>query len=173
MKIKRVCSGIAAVILVGLASSAAHAADGCKFLLCIAGPWQSISECRPTVKEVLRDLARGHPIPTCNMGSSGSSNTGASYRYNSASTCPRMYWRLNPRTGDYYHCSYPYVITVNIDGALWEKVYFQTDGDTSTWYSDAARSALKGDIDPTYDRDLSAWEASQQPSPGDGDGGGL
>ena len=41
-----------------LSATLAHAADGCKFLLCIAGPWSSISQCVPTVHDVFRDLAR-------------------------------------------------------------------------------------------------------------------
>ena len=41
-----------------LSATSVHAADGCKFLLCIAGPWSSISQCVPTVHDVFRDLAR-------------------------------------------------------------------------------------------------------------------
>jgi len=48
----------------------AQAADGCKFLLCMgAVNPMGIAECAPTVKEVVRDLAKGKSLPTCNLKS--------------------------------------------------------------------------------------------------------
>ena len=58
-------------------SGPAHAIDGCKLLLCMAGNWQNIAQCTPTVRQALRDLARGRAWPTCNMG--GNSASGNQY----------------------------------------------------------------------------------------------
>lgn len=54
------------------------AADGCKALLCFANPNgpMAVSECVPTVKEVLRDMAKGDPFPTC-FGDDGQAINGS------------------------------------------------------------------------------------------------
>ena len=54
-------------IALGL-SGPAHSVDGCKLLLCMAGNWQNISQCTPTVRQALGDVARGRGWPTCSMG---------------------------------------------------------------------------------------------------------
>ena len=52
----------------------AHAVDGCLVLLCFAAPsWRSIPQCVPPIRQVLRDLARGKPFPTCGMAGAGNS----------------------------------------------------------------------------------------------------
>ena len=54
-----------AVLALGLKlSGPAHDVDGCKLLLCMAGNWQNISQCTPTVRQALRDVARGRGWPT-------------------------------------------------------------------------------------------------------------
>lgn len=42
----------------------AQAADGCKAILCFAGGMHE-PECRSTIREVLHDISRGKPFPTC------------------------------------------------------------------------------------------------------------
>lgn len=72
-------------MLVGLllSSMPAHAADGCKVLLCMAGNWRNIAACEPEVRQAMRDAARGRGWPRCSMASGGgggsntSSNTGS------------------------------------------------------------------------------------------------
>ena len=81
-----------------------QAADGCRFLLCIAGPWSSIAECRPTVYEVFHDLSRGRPFPSCDM--SGPGNIANNMWTNEAS-CPSMYRQYTPESGAYAGCTYP------------------------------------------------------------------
>ena len=56
-----VCAGLL------LAAPAAHAIDGCKVLLCLAGNWRSIGACVGEVRQALRDLARGKAWPTCDF----------------------------------------------------------------------------------------------------------
>lgn len=70
--------GLSLSLSLGLGlSSPAHAVDGCKLLLCMAGNWQNIAQCAPTVRQALRDLARGRAWPTCSMG--GNSASGNQY----------------------------------------------------------------------------------------------
>ena len=56
-------------LLLMLASTCAHAVDGCKALLCFADPGdpRSIPACRATVDEVLDLLAHGGSFPRCDM----------------------------------------------------------------------------------------------------------
>jgi hypothetical protein len=154
---------MALAMLSMFSTTSAHAADGCRFLLCIAGPWSSIAECRPTVYEVFHDLARGRPFPTCDMSGSGN---GANNIWTSEASCPSMYRQYNPESGAYAGCTYPGRIAVYINGGLWSQVYWNMSGNTSTWYSDAARSGLTQQpestpLDDTFLRDLTGWNSGQ------------
>ena len=144
-------------------ATSAHAADGCKFLLCIAGPWASISECVPTVREVFRDLARGRAFPTCDM--SGSDNT-ASNAWASQATCPAMYRQYSYDDNIYVGCRYPGQISVRVNGALWSNVYWDYSSNTVTWYSDAAKEnfAKQGAQLPSdggFNNDQANWNSTQ------------
>ena len=45
----------------------AHADDfGCEALLCFAGG-KNVSECQPTIKKVIKDMAKGKPFPHCSF----------------------------------------------------------------------------------------------------------
>lgn len=78
------------VLAAALFTTSANAADGCKFLLCMgAVNPMGIAECAPTVKEVVRDLARGKSLPTCNLSNGTDSKTTGNYvNYSSASHIP-------------------------------------------------------------------------------------
>ena len=65
---------IPVIVASSLAPTSARAVDGCLVLLCFAAPsWRAIPECVPPIREVLRDLARGRPFPTCAMAGAGNS----------------------------------------------------------------------------------------------------
>lgn len=160
----KVNSGVSSMALASLSmfsTSAAHAADGCKFLLCIAGPWSSIAECRATVHEVFRDLAHGRPFPSCGM--SGANNTAHNTWVDEAS-CPSMYRQYGAVSGGYSSCAYPARISVYINGGLWSQVYWNMSANTSTWYSAAARSGLTQQagstpLDDRFLNDLRGWNS--------------
>ncbi|MGP3508422.1 hypothetical protein L0936_19475 [Paracidovorax citrulli] len=157
---KTTITGMALAMLSLFAAPPAHAVDGCKFLLCIAGPWTRIAECRPTVKEVLRDLAKGRPFPTCAMSGAGNS---AQNLWTSEATCPAMYRRLD-KDGGYASCAYMGKITVNVNGGHWSDVYWNAGGDSVTLYTDAARQSFAKNptatpLDDQFQRDLNAWNA--------------
>ena len=61
----------AAGVLFFMFSGQAHAVDGCKVLLCLAGNWSNISQCRPDVEEALRQIERGQGLPSCEMAGAG------------------------------------------------------------------------------------------------------
>ncbi len=154
--------GMALGLLTAFALNPARAADGCKFLLCIAGPWTRIAECRPTVHEVFHDLARGRPLPSCNM--SGAANTAKNLWLNDA-TCPAMY-RLYDNDGVYSGCQYSGNISVSINGAAWSQVFWDRSGNTSTFYSEAAKSSMAqspgaAPLDDRFSKDVNSWNSSR------------
>lgn len=160
MKLKPVVLSAALAALGAFSAAPAYAVDGCKLLLCLAGPWGSISECRGTVLQAFRDMARGRPFPTCAMSGAGNS---AGNNWADQSTCPAMYRQYDSDSGAYSGCTYPGRITVNINGALWSQVYWDYSGNTSTWYSDAARTQLTqpnaAPLDDTFNSDLTRWNS--------------
>ena len=149
-------------------STAANAADGCKFLLCIAGPWSSISQCVPTVHAVFHDLARGRPFPTCSMAGAGNS---ANNTWVGESSCPSMYRRYGEN--GYEGCSYPGLISVSVNGAPWSQVFWNTGGSTSTLYSNTATTAMtqqtgSAPIDDHFVTDLNRWNTQVTQCQGSG-----
>src|SRR4051812_12934398 len=68
----------------------ANAVDGCLVLLCLAAPsWSSIAQCVDPVRQVLRDLARGRPFPSCAMAGAG--NTAQQQWASPPDFCPPQY----------------------------------------------------------------------------------
>ena len=150
------------VALATLVPTPAHAVDGCKVLLCFAAPsWRSIPECVPTINQVLRDLARGRPFPTCAM--SGPANS-ASHQWSSAPDyCPPQYTRVyDGESGPIYSCDYTGAVAVNIDGVLWARTWWSFAGDSVTEFTPAAKAQL-GTWDAKFDADYATWLASLPP----------
>ena len=144
------------VALATLVPTPAHAVDGCKVLLCFAAPsWRSIPECVPTINQVLRDLARGRPFPTCAM--SGPANS-ASHQWSSAPAyCPPQYTRVfEGESGTIYSCDYTGAVAVNIDGVLWARTWWSFAGESVTEFTPAAKAQL-GTWDTKFDDDYAAW----------------
>jgi hypothetical protein len=150
------------VALAMLVPTPAHAVDGCKVLLCFAAPsWRSIPECVPTINQVLRDLARGRPFPTCAM--SGPANS-ASHQWSSAPAyCPPQYTRVfDGESGPIYSCDYTGAVAVNIDGVLWARTWWSFAGDSVTEFTPAAKARL-GTWDTKFDDDYATWLAPLPP----------
>lgn len=144
-------------------TTSARAVDGCQVLLCFAAPsWRSIPQCVPPIQEVLHDLARGKPFPTCAM--SGPANS-ATHQWSSAPTyCPPQYNRIfNGENGPIYSCDYTGAVAVNIEGVLWARTWWSYTGDTVTEFTPAAKTQL-GTWDTKFDDDYAAWLAAQ-PAP--------
>lgn len=150
------------VALATLVPTPVHAVDGCKVLLCFAAPsWRSIPQCVPTINEVLGDLARGRPFPTCAM--SGPANS-ASHQWSSAPAyCPPQYTRVfDGESGPIYSCDYTGAVAVNIDGVLWARTWWSFAGDSVTEFTPATKAQL-GTWDTKFDDDYATWLASLPP----------
>ncbi len=163
---------IAAMLAVAtlLTATSAHAVDGCKVLLCLAGNWSNLSQCRPDVEQALRDVARGRGWPTCAMGGTSSANL----QWANQANCPPFYSTYDPDTGSWSGCQYDGMVSVRVDGAPWSDLFWSSSGErTSTRYYDQARTALGTSMDPTYDRDAAAYVPLPAPAQPDtrGDGG--
>lgn len=153
------------MLLIGLAgySKPARAVDGCLVLLCFAAPsWRSIPQCVPPIKQVLRDLSRGKPFPTCSMAGGGNS---ASHSWASAPNyCPPHYTRVfNGESGPIYSCDYTGAVSVSVNGAAFARTWWTMDGDTVTEFSSAAKAQL-GTWDTRFDDEYAAWLASLPPA---------
>lgn len=84
----------AAAFVAGLVAPAAQASDyGCQVLLCLSNPNgpRAVSECRPPIDRLFRDLARGRSFPTCDLASAPNQSGGRSWAqqsYNVYDLCP-------------------------------------------------------------------------------------
>jgi hypothetical protein len=132
--------------------------------------------CVPTVQQAFEEIAHFHPWPTCNMSNGSTSNT--AWQWATQDTCPPFYSVYNQENGAWQSCTYPGVVNVTVDGYGWWETIFVNPytGDTSTDYSDSARTALTqdgGTIDPTYDNDKAAYVPPAPPPCNDCGGGGT
>lgn len=156
---------LAAVSSLGLALSApAHAVDGCKVLLCMAGNWKDISQCEPTVREAMRDAARGRSWPSCSSaGGSGSAN-----QYVAPEQCPEQYRTIagaddNGRVT--YACPFSSAVQVVVDGQPWSRTWWSPSVDSVVEWLPPAKAAFArspGAMDARFDQDHAAWVISEQ-----------
>jgi hypothetical protein len=152
-------------------SGQAHAVDGCKVALCIAGNWKSISQCRPEVEQAMHDVERGRGWPSCDMGS----GNGAGNSSVDPSLCPDQYKSLvELESGSYWQCQFSSVVDIVVNGQPWTRLWWSPSGDSVTQWMPAARTALVNNptsMDERFDLDYAAWLAAQ-PAPTSPDTGG-
>lgn len=136
------------------------AVDGCLVLLCLAAPsWSAIPQCVPPVTQVLRDLARGRPFPTCAL--SGAGNSGSHQWASAPGNCPPQYtYAMELENGAAYSCGYTGVVSIQIDGAPWSRTWWTMGGGTVTDFSPAAKARM-GSWNTKFDDDYAAWSAAQ------------
>ncbi|WP_428424404.1 hypothetical protein [Methylibium sp.] len=141
----------------------AKAVDGCLVLLCFAAPsWRSIPQCVPPIHQVLRDLARGKPFPTCAMAGAG--NTASHAWARAPSNCPPQYTRVfEGPSRPIYSCDYAGAVSVSINGAPFARTWWSMAGDSVTEFSPAAKTQL-GTWDTRFDDDYATWLASWPPT---------
>ena len=151
-------------ISIGALPKPAHAVDGCLVLLCFAAPnWSAIPQCVPPIQQVLRDLARGRPFPSCSMSGAGNN---ASHKWSSAPAyCPPQYTRTSEYDGSAsYTCDYDGAVEVTIDGGLWTRTWWNRAGSSVTEYTSVAKAQL-GTWDTRFEDDYARWLAAQPPAP--------
>jgi hypothetical protein len=165
---------IAAVALANaLAAVPARAVDGCTVLLCLAGPWQSISRCVAPVEQLFSELWNGAPFPRCNLVSAqgptaASSSLGASLTAGNTMigawgrapdpSCPPQYVIQPVRP--FYTCQYTGVIRITANGVPWSSTYWNQSGGSVTNFTTAAQVQNIAQ-DPKWLADLAAHQSAQ------------
>lgn len=115
--------------------SPAHAVDGCLVLLCFAAPnWRAVPQCVPPIRQVLRDLARGRPFPTCAMAGAGN---GASHSWARApDRCPtHATHSAELESGTQYFCDFDGAVSVVVQGAAYATTWWSVGGATWTEFA--------------------------------------
>ena len=172
---------IAAILIV--AAVPARAVDGCKVLLCLAGPWQQIPTCASEVDQLFRDLAKGDPFPSCRLAAgapfspdlpyapmpapASAANTWLAQRVIQPDpNCPSQYLTIFlAKDRAVYGCRYIGMIAVHVGGQLWSKTYWNAAGGSVTELSVGTEllSAIRGVQDIA---DSQPSQATQRPPPG-------
>lgn len=174
----------AAVTAALLLSAALPAkADGCVVLLCLAGNWRDISECRAPVRKALRDLALGRAFPVCGFASAPTAFNGAlpserltshggsaaANRWAIGDFCPVQYRQPVPNeSGGISTWSCPFVgaIELVVAGQPWNRTWWDMAGNTVTEWFAAGRSATAHAAqDNRFERDYEAWRLRQGEQP--------
>lgn len=75
MKFKKLLTASILVVSGSAASNAIASDFGCEALLCFAGG-KNVSECKPTIKKVIKDMSRGKSFPHCDLVNSSGQKTG-------------------------------------------------------------------------------------------------
>ena len=163
-------------LVIGAASPAARAVDGCLVLLCLAGNWSAISQCVPPVEQLFADLALGEPFPTCAFASAPNLSAGSEPPITASmpapgtsgptsvvlealdqQNCPVQYaieWG-----GQFVSCSsYAGLISVTVNGVPWSQTLWSPSGAAVTCYSSSAEAAL-GISNTPCDQALAAYNA--------------
>ena len=140
----------------------ASAVDGCKLLLCMAGDWRHISECTPTVRQALRDVARGRGWPRCSLvGGSASAN-----QFVAPDECPTQYQTVegfDENNQVILSCPFSGVIHVSVDHQPWSRTWWSPSGESVVEWLPAARAALAntpGSIGNEFERAREAAAAA-------------
>ena len=158
-----------AAILMGVAAPV-WAVDGCKVLLCLAGPWQSIPACRAEVERLFQDLWSGEPFPKCRfatapagvqgMGGAGIGSAANTWLGQEASApdpnCPGQAVTSLHRVGrTTYGCRYVGMVTLDVEGRFSSTTYWDTGGNSVTYQAaDAPLSwSAQGKQSGTYPQD--------------------
>ena len=160
----RLAASSSLVLGLGLGlSGPAQAVDGCKVLLCMAGNWQNISQCEPTVRQALRDVARGRGWPSCSMG--GNNATGN--QYVAPEQCPEQYRTSSVDWRDQiaYSCPFSGVIHVAVEGRPWSRTWWSPSDDSVVEWLPAAKAVFASTpdaMDERFDRDHAVWAIGEQ-----------
>lgn len=171
----------ALVVTTLLAPLPATAVDGCKVLLCMAGNWRQISQCEPTVRQALHDVARGRGWPQCSTGGNGTANQQVM-----PDQCPEHYRSVvgkDHNDQDIISCPFTGVVHVAVAGQPWSRAWWSLSGETVIEWLPAAKVALAdrpGAMDEQFERERAAWVIAEQarlaalpPAPTPSTGGGL
>ena len=149
MRKSKALIAVCLAILTAVATPA-RAVDGCKVLLCLAGPWQAIPACVSEVEQLFQDLWSGAPFPSCDFargvvfapGVPGAASVGtasadnmwlAQWQTAPDPYCPRQYvTSVSARGRTIYGCGYARAVRLYVDGEPWSVTYWNLGGDAVT-----------------------------------------
>lgn len=107
---------------------------GCQVILCLSNPGgpEQYGECVPPIERLWAALRHGDPFPVCDFGTGGSQGTSAVNIFASAGYCREdlLYWG-GPEQGELL-CNARGAINVEIDGALYTRVWWDARGTDRT-----------------------------------------
>ncbi|MBB5406439.1 hypothetical protein HDG34_000354 [Paraburkholderia sp. HC6.4b] len=114
-----------------LAPGTAHADDwGCQVILCLSNPGgpEQYGECVPPIERLWTALRQGDPFPACDFGAGGSQGTSAVNIFAGTGYCREdlLYWG-GPKQSELL-CNARGAINVEIDGALYTRVWWDAGG---------------------------------------------
>jgi hypothetical protein len=181
----RCAQGWSAAITAALLLSAAWPAkaDGCVVLLCLAGNWRDIAQCRAPVRNALRDLALGRAFPVCGFVSAppsfggafpaervaANSGSAAANRWAIGDFCPAQYRQAVPNESgerSTWTCPFMGAIELVVSGQPWNRTWWDMAGNTVTEWFPAGRSAMAHSAhDDRFERDYEAWRLRQAEQP--------
>lgn len=118
-----------------LAPGTARADDrGCQVILCLSNPGgpEQYGECVPPIEKLWAALRHGDPFPTCDFGADGAQGTSAVNIFASAGYCREdLLYRGGPEQSELL-CNARGAINVEIDGALYTRVWWDARGPDRT-----------------------------------------
>ena len=107
---------------------------GCQVILCLSNPGgpEQYAECVPPIEKLWAALRHGDPFPACDFGAGGAQGTSAANIFASAGYCREdlLYWG-GPEQGELL-CNARGAINVEIDGALYTRVWWDARGTDRT-----------------------------------------
>lgn len=103
---------------------------GCQVILCLSNPGgpEQYGECVPPIERLWAALRHGDSFPTCDFGAGGSQGTSVVNVFASAGYCREdlLYWG-GPEQSELL-CNARGAINVEIDGALYTRVWWDARG---------------------------------------------
>ncbi|MEX3844301.1 hypothetical protein [Paraburkholderia sp. BR10882] len=124
---------------------------GCQVILCLANPGgpEQYGECVPPIERLWAALRHGDPFPSCDFGAGGSRGTSAVNVFAGTGYCREdlLYWG-GPEQSELL-CDARGAINVEIDGALYTRVWWGASGADHTITEFYGAGSTQLPYDPT------------------------
>ncbi|MBU9597614.1 hypothetical protein [Burkholderia multivorans] len=151
--LRRCAIVLAAFVGVSIFAPVTARADdwGCQVILCLSNPGgpEQYAQCVPPIERLWTALRHGDPFPTCDFGQGGSQGTSAVNVFASAGYCREdlLYWG-GPEQSQLL-CNARGAINVEIDGALYTRVWWDARGTDHTITEFYGAGSTQLPYDPT------------------------
>ncbi|MEK6291347.1 MAG: hypothetical protein V4793_08145 [Paraburkholderia tropica] len=151
--LRRCAIVLAAFVGASIVAPAIARADdwGCQVILCLSNPGgpEQYAQCVPPIERLWTALRHGDPFPTCDFGAGGSQGTSAVNVFASAGYCREdlLYWG-GPEQSQLL-CNARGAINVEIDGALYTRVWWDARGTDRTITEFYGAGSTQVPYDPT------------------------